>query len=281
MSSEDKDTDKAPESQEKAEKSAQGEEKKSAGDNKPSSEGIIDKANRIAKENKKKKEEKKKRSPKLDTKKKKDGTDQTQEKDFGLSGETEELNVEESMKKESGITFGRGRGKNVVNPNEFVSKSSNWPVIHGVHYKNGYAIASDSYIMIVNHCDYPEEYEGKIIHPNGEKIDGKYPDVFRVIPNEAVPFRDGEAVISMFERIPKGTEYVTFGGHYHKGKYIAEIVKLAKVVKNPRLFIDKRGCLILMGDGVIIINMPFTDFHETKWGESEEYPYESICDIEN
>ena len=54
-------------------------------------------------------------------------------------------------------------------------------VMKGVHYANGYAYASDGYILFKEKADYPKEWEGTTRDKNGNLIDGKYPDTEKAI----------------------------------------------------------------------------------------------------
>ena len=54
-------------------------------------------------------------------------------------------------------------------------------VIKGVHYANGYAYASDGYILFKEKADYPKEWEGTTRDKDGNLIDGKYPDAEKAI----------------------------------------------------------------------------------------------------
>ena len=59
-------------------------------------------------------------------------------------------------------------------------KNSNL-TLRGVHYANGYAYASDGYILFKEKADYPKEWESTTRDKNGNLIDGKYPDTEKAI----------------------------------------------------------------------------------------------------
>ena len=59
-------------------------------------------------------------------------------------------------------------------------KNSN-SALRGVHYANGYAYASDGYILFKEKADYPKEWEGTTRDKDGNLIDGKYPDAEKAI----------------------------------------------------------------------------------------------------
>ncbi len=62
-----------------------------------------------------------------------------------------------------------------------VSEKNSHPVLRGVHYANGYAYASDGYILFKEKADYPKEWEGTARDKDGNLIDGKYPDTEKAI----------------------------------------------------------------------------------------------------
>lgn len=73
------------------------------------------------------------------------------------------------------------------------SKRISYPALRGVHYANGYAYASDGYIIFKEKTDYPKEWEGTTRDKDGNLIDGKYPDAENAIPR-LVHIPDKEAV---------------------------------------------------------------------------------------
>ena len=62
-----------------------------------------------------------------------------------------------------------------------VSEKNSYPALRGVHYANGYAYASDGYILFKEKADYPKEWEGTTRDKDGNLIDGKYPDAEKAI----------------------------------------------------------------------------------------------------
>ena len=62
-----------------------------------------------------------------------------------------------------------------------VSEKNSHPALRGVHYANGYAYASDGYILFKEKADYPKEWEGTTRDKDGNLIDGKYPDTEKAI----------------------------------------------------------------------------------------------------
>ena len=70
-------------------------------------------------------------------------------------------------------------------------------VMKGVHYANGYAYASDGYILFKEKADYPKEWEGTTRDKDGNLIDGKYPDAEKAIPRLVhIPDKEVESLPS-------------------------------------------------------------------------------------
>ena len=75
-------------------------------------------------------------------------------------------------------------------------KNSN-SALRGVHYANGYAYASDGYILFKEKADYPKEWEGTTRDKDGNLIDGKYPDAEKAIPRLVhIPDKEVESLPS-------------------------------------------------------------------------------------
>ena len=64
------------------------------------------------------------------------------------------------------------------------SKSDTDIKITGIFHEKGFRIATNAYILCVVNQDYPVEYEGKIITPNGQEIEGKFPAWQLILPND-------------------------------------------------------------------------------------------------
>ena len=70
-------------------------------------------------------------------------------------------------------------------------------VMKGVHYANGYAYASDGYILFKEKADYPKEWEGTTRDKDSNLIDGKYPDAEKAIPRLVhIPDKEVESLPS-------------------------------------------------------------------------------------
>ena len=77
------------------------------------------------------------------------------------------------------------------------SKIISYPALRGVHYANGYAYASDAYILFKEKADYPKEWEGTTRDKDGNLVDGEYPDAEKVIPRLVhIPDKEVESLPS-------------------------------------------------------------------------------------
>ena len=77
------------------------------------------------------------------------------------------------------------------------SKIISYPALRGVHYANGYAYASDGYILFKEKADYPKDWEGTTRDKDGNLIDGKYPDTEKAIHRPVyIPDKEVESLPS-------------------------------------------------------------------------------------
>ena len=56
------------------------------------------------------------------------------------------------------------------------------PSLSGVFHDKGQRVATDAHQMVIIKCDYPQEYEGKIIDKDGKEIGAKFPYYEAVLP---------------------------------------------------------------------------------------------------
>ena len=224
-------------------------------------ESILDKANRIADEQKQKREAKKAEEAR-----------QWEEavkgkRDLSLGDEEVEVNADDSLKKDSGLHFGKEKRKNNANLKDFIHSGKDLNIhaaIHGIHYENGYTIAADGGKLAIIHCDYQTEYEGKTITLKGEEIKRKYPNTFSVIPKTGIPFNDTASIINEFKLIPKETMGIVLGGLTYANITISPLIKLAKKTKNAQLYKCANGMIALVGDGVFACCMPIEESYSYK-----------------
>ena len=77
---------------------------------------------------------------------------------------------------------GYKKQKDTLNITSIVNGKEVRAQLRGIHYENGFAVATDGYTIVITRQEYPTEYEGKTIGKNGEAIDLKFPIWVNAIP---------------------------------------------------------------------------------------------------
>jgi hypothetical protein len=66
---------------------------------------------------------------------------------------------------------------------KFVGKDEMTPSTTGILHENGLKVATDGFILVAIYAHYRREFEGKVITPKGEIIDGAFPKWKSVLPS--------------------------------------------------------------------------------------------------
>ena len=186
-------------------------------------------------------------------------------KDF-TNRKHEETGAGEAMKKESGLSFGNGKAKRSVKFGDFIpDRRSEQQQLRGIHYDNGMAVISDGYRLVAIRTEYPAEYEGRTLLPNGQEAKGKYPNWRGVVPNGGIEIgtdwlnrvlglqlKEDEKRLVSLGRNPRWSS-VTNVTSVMAGDLL-RLAKLAEKISNPRLFYAQDR-LLLTGDGVVCLQM--------------------------
>ena len=180
-------------------------------------------------------------------------------KDFD-NGKREETGAEEAMKKESGLSFGNGKAKRSVKLRDFIpDRRSEQQQLRGIHYDNGMAVVSDGYRLVAIRTEYPAEYEGRTLMPNGREAKGRFPNWRVVVPNVGIEIgTDWLNRVLGLQLEESDNRLVSFGGKPRATDVmVGELLRLAKLaekISNPRLFYAQDR-LLLTGDGVVCLQM--------------------------
>lgn len=180
-------------------------------------------------------------------------------KDFD-NGKREETGAEEAMKKESGLSFGNGKAKRSVKFGDFIpDRRSEHQQLRGIHYDNGMAVVSDDYRLVAIRTEYPAEYEGRTLMPNGREAKGRFPNWRVVVPNVGIEIgTDWLNRVLGLQLEESDNRLVSFGGKPRATDVmVGELLRLAKLaekISNPRLFYAQDR-LLLTGDGVVCLQM--------------------------
>ena len=180
-------------------------------------------------------------------------------KDFD-NGKREETGAGEAMKKESGLSFGNGKAKRSVKFGDFIpDRRSEQQQLRGIHYDNGMAVISDGYRLVAIRTEYPAEYEGRTLMPNGREAKGRFPNWRVVVPNVGIEIgTDWLNRVLGLQLEESDNRLVSFGGKPRATDVmVGELLRLAKLaekISNPRLFYAQDR-LLLTGDGVVCLQM--------------------------
>ena len=67
---------------------------------------------------------------------------------------------------------------------KFVCKDELRPAMTGILHEKGLKVATDGFILVAIYSHYKAEFEGKVITPKGEIIDGTFPNWKSVLPSQ-------------------------------------------------------------------------------------------------
>lgn len=143
--------------------------------------------------------------------------------------------------------------------------------LKGAFYEGGRIVATDAHVLIVlENQNYPEEFEGKTVSPDGDFIEAKYPQWRSVIPDpkkmtEIKP--DWEKVKSDLKEVKLGlstrtssVRYVNFDDKFCiSEKYVPLLLKLQKSPGISKIMYqekDPRRAILVVGPNYCAIFMP-------------------------
>lgn len=120
-------------------------------------------------------------------------------------------------------------------PEDFVGAKSAHTALQGVHHCNGYAEASDGYIIVADKTCYKQELEGCIVALDGTLIDAKYPKTEMLRRNKA-------------EQLP--TDYKKLSG------------QLRTIRQTLQKTITGAGKTDKINNSIVIIRLPYGELEE-------------------
>lgn len=143
--------------------------------------------------------------------------------------------------------------------------------LKGAFYEDGRIVATDAHALIVlENQNYPEEFEGKIVSPDGDFIEAKYPQWRSVIPDpkkmtEIKP--DWAKVKSDLKEVKLGlstrtssVRYVNFDDKFCiSEKYVPLLLKLQKSPGISKIMYQEgnpRRAILVVGANYCAIFMP-------------------------
>lgn len=185
---------------------------------------------------------------------------------YGKDDENAKLLQKILLSEESGVP------KSGIKMSDFVlgKKEANRPALTGVYYDNGKMAATDSTILVVLSAPYPEEWEGKIITPDGDTVNGKYPNYNSVRPTSEMKELnvDWEGIADEIKnaRVDKKTGMKAAPNIDFEGKFklsLKNAERLLKIRKNWDIehlrYKDERSAVEFVGPNYWGVVMPRLD----------------------
>jgi len=88
------------------------------------------------------------------------------------------------------------------------------PAMTGILHEKGLKVATDGFILVAIYSHYKSEFEGKVITPKGEIIDGTYPNWKSVLPTpESLKnIKLNRLIADVFRRIKQAETIAKIGG---------------------------------------------------------------------
>ena len=78
-----------------------------------------------------------------------------------------------------------GNAKKNYSLNKYIDKKGR-PQLRGVYHKDGYAIATDTHVLVADKRKYDKANDGRIIDKDGNEIEGGFPNAFAVVPRRII-----------------------------------------------------------------------------------------------
>lgn len=144
-------------------------------------------------------------------------------------------------------------------------------ILKGAFYKDGRIVATDAHVLIVlENQNYPEEFEGQVVSPDGDFIEGRFPKWECIIPDQKKMTEikpDWAKVKSDLKEVKLGlgtrtssVRYVNFDDKFCiNEKYVPLLLKLQKSPGISRIMYqegDPRRAILVVGPNYCAIFMP-------------------------
>lgn len=186
-------------------------------------------------------------------------------------------NALDRIDKESGITLEKSNRKaHGLNIHTLIpSNDAPRLVYHGVFYEGGVAVKTDGHALCAIRCEYPQEYEGKVIRESGKEITSKFPKWRSAIPESGYEL-NLQKFMQAIDGLPNGTRFVVIHNNAFRIKDIKNAALFIRKAKNVHLYMfdyKDEDQFIAVADGGIFLQLGrFLPF------DKEKYAMEIKCD---
>lgn len=157
---------------------------------------------------------------------------------------------------------------------EIASKDTIRPTLNGVHFEESRCYATDTHILVVYNESDPR-FAGKTISANGDEINGRFPEVDRVIPKERTNLFRGD--LSQLYRAccwwskqsdSNINDQVVIDGHQYvigTMKRLLSMYSISAELRTAKMYLNELNRpAIVVSDLLTSIQMPCTPSPEEK-----------------
>lgn len=156
---------------------------------------------------------------------------------------------------------------------KYVDKENIYPRLNGVLHKDGYKVATNGCILIRYKCDYPREYEGKVIGKNGKVVNDWFPNWKNAIPKDYKNYPiqidlDTDKILKWrneFKKDKRNIYIVKIGNTYFNLKLFALAAEFMKYFNIQRFYINGNNAACARSEKDFVIIMPYNFISGTKY----------------
>ena len=162
----------------------------------------------------------------------------------------DELYTALTGKKSKAVFYDTTPDKTKLDLFRFASTDDLRPVLQTVGYKNGYAAATDSYILVWVKDQWIKEREGNCYDRLGNKSQGTYPDFLSLVPNLSkrryieiqINTKKLKNAVDLAKKLPKGKHTIKRtikidNDAYFAAKYLELILYFLDFCTNPKIYL--------------------------------------------
>ena len=157
---------------------------------------------------------------------------------------------------------------NKLNLSEFTSDDERRPFMWCIGYQNGYACATDSYLLVAVKDQYIKSREGKTYNILGYKVEEKFPTIDGVIKEHFDPYKritfDIERLkkaITLAKKLPKGTAPIVRleSGVCFNADNLEKVLYFLDYCTKPEIYLTKKNVLYIKDENEVhnLILTPF------------------------
>ena len=156
---------------------------------------------------------------------------------------------------------------------KFVCKDEFRPAMTGILHEKGLKIATDGSILVAIYSHYKSEYEGKVITPKGEIIDGTFPNWKAVLPSQESlkTVKLSNLIADALRKIKHAETIAKIGGKkvfvsiscdnekmYFRSDYFTKFLTFIRTYPGASMGVRQNTCLYASNNNNLCMLMMFT-----------------------